>query len=381
MKITYCIAGTRHSGGMERVLANKANWLVRHGHEVNIVTTDQCGEESFFVLDERIKCHDLAIGYEENNGKSIFNKALHYPFKQYRHKRKLEKLLRELKSDVVVSMFCNDANFLPKIKDGSKKVLEIHFSRYKLLQYNRKGLWALADRWRSANYKNIARRFDRFVVLTHEDAGYWNGLDNMVVIPNARTFTCDKPACLNNKEVIAVGRYNYQKGYERLIEAWKIIHKEAPDWQLRILGDGELRPEMERKAQDSGLQDSIVFGRATTDIKTIYRNASILALSSRYEGLPMVLLEAQAAGLPIVSFSCKCGPKDVIRDGKNGYLVEEGDVQGLAEKLLVLIKDERLRKEMGRQAFEDSKRYDEELIMQQWLKVFEVGSINYHRKR
>ena len=371
MRITYCIAGTRHSGGMERVLANKANWLVKHGHEVCIVTTDQCGEKPFFELDERIKCYDLAVNYEENNGKSILNKLLHYPVKQYRHRKRLASLLRELKSDVVVSMFCNDAGFLPSIQDGSRKVLEIHFSRYKLLQYGRKGLWALADRWRSANYEKVARRFDRFVVLTHEDAGYWGELSNMVVIPNARTFTCDQPGKLDNKEVIAVGRYNHQKGYERLIQAWKTVHDALPEWKLRILGDGELRGEMEELARNLGLEGSILFGKATTDIKTVYQNASVLALSSRYEGLPMVLLEAQAAGLPIVSFACKCGPKDVIRDGDNGFLVAEGDIDGLAGKLIQVMMDEELRKRMGRQAFEDSRKYDEESIMQQWMKLFE----------
>ena len=103
MRIVYCIAGTRHSGGMERVLANKANWLVEHGHEVVIVTTDQHGELPFFNLDTRIECYDLAINYEDNNGGSFLNKAFKYPFKQLRHRRKLAKLLGDLKADVVVS--------------------------------------------------------------------------------------------------------------------------------------------------------------------------------------------------------------------------------------------------------------------------------------
>lgn len=353
------------------MLANKANWLVEHGHEVCIVTTDQEGEESFFKLDERIKCFDLEIGYERNNGGGFLNKLIHFPFKQYQHKKKLETLLKEQKADIVISMFCNDAGFLPKIKDGSKKVLEIHFSRYKLLQYGRKGLWALADKWRSANYEKVAGRFDRFVVLTEEDRQYWDGLNNITVIPNARTFTCEKPALLDNKEVLAVGRYNFQKGYERLLEAWAIVQKEMPEWKLRILGDGELRGDMEQQARRLNIYESVVFGRAEHNVKEIYQQASIYAMTSRYEGLPMVLLEAQAAGLPIVSFDCKCGPKDVIENGKNGFIVKDGEINTFAQKLLLLMKDEELRKEMGKRAYADSERFDEEHIMSRWTQLFD----------
>ena len=134
MKIVYCIAGTYNSGGMERVLANKANYLVRKGYEVVIVTTDQRGQKPFFSLDQCICCYDLGINYEENNGKSFVNKLIHYPFKQWKHKKRLSALLKELKADIEISMFCNDASLLPSIQDGSRKVLEIHFSRFKRLQ-------------------------------------------------------------------------------------------------------------------------------------------------------------------------------------------------------------------------------------------------------
>ena len=370
MKIVYCIAGTYNSGGMERVLANKANALVKAGHEVIIITTDQRGQQPFFPLDASIKSYDLNVNYEENNGKSFLNKLLHYPIKQWQHKKRLTQMLKKLKADVVVSMFCNDAGFLPKIKDGSHKVLEIHFSRFKRLQYGRKGLWKWADRWRSYTDKKTVARFERFVVLTEEDKGYWGDLSNMVVIPNARTFTVDAPAALDNKQVIAVGRYSYQKGLDRLIDAWKLVCQKVPDWKLHLVGDGEMRDDLAAQIERLGLQEKVVLGRAVTDMPSVYRNASILALSSHYEGLPMVLLEAQAAGLPIVSFACKCGPKDVITEGKDGYLVDEGDVTGLAEKLMVLMNNETLRKDMGAAAFENSQRFAEEKVMQRWMDLF-----------
>ena len=370
MKIVYTIAATYNSGGMERVLANKANWLVRNGYEIGILTTDQKARNSFFELDPEIKVYDLGINYEENNGKSFLNKLIHYPFKQWRHKKALQRLLPELKADVVVSMFCNDASILPKIKDGSRKVLEIHFSRFKRLQYGRKGIWKLADELRSRNDLRVVSKFDKFVVLTEEDKGYWGELDNITAIPNARSFEVEKPAELNEKKVIAVGRYCYQKALDKLIQAWGIVCREIADWKLHLVGDGEDRAQLQKQISELGLTERVVLGRAETDMKSVYLNSSVLALSSRYEGLPMVLLEAQAAGLPIVSFECKCGPKDVLTDGVDGILVKEGNVEGMAQGLLKLIKDETLRKQMGIAAYKNSERFSEEKVMANWVELF-----------
>ena len=371
MRIVYCIAGTCNSGGMERVLANKANYLVKHGYEVSIVTTDQRGEKPFFSLDERIPCYDLGINYEENNGKSFFHKLIHYPFKQYKHKKRLSALLKRLKADIVISMFCNDATFLPSIQDDSRKVLEIHFSRFKRLQYGRKGLWKWADEYRSKQDVKVASRFDRFVVLTEEDKGYWEDLKNLCVIGNARSFVSPQPTSLENQKVIAVGRYSYQKGFDRLISAWSKVCQEMHGWKLHLVGDGELRGSLQQQINELNLSESVVLGKAETDMLSVYRSASILAMSSHYEGLPMVLLEAQAVGLPIVSFACKCGPKDVVEDGVDGFLVEEGDVDALTNRLLMLMKDEDLRKRMGAAAFARSERYAEERIMKRWMDLFE----------
>lgn len=372
MKLIYLIAGTYNSGGMERVLANKSNYLVSHGHEVIIVTTDQRGQQPFFPLDKRIACYDLGINYEENNGKSFFNKVIHYPFKQWRHRKNLSKLLKRLAADVVVSMFCNDASILPQITDGSKKVLEVHFSRFKRLQYGRKGLWKLADKWRNTNDIRVVSRFDRFVVLTQEDQTYWGNLPNIQVIPNARTFAFEKPVELTNKVVMAVGRYDYQKGFERLIDAWAKVCSKVDDWTLEIIGDGDLRPKMLQQIEEKGLSSRVILKKLPADrMKDAYTNASIFALSSRFEGLPMVLLEAQAAGIPIVSFACKCGPKDLLEEGVNGFLLEEGDMDGLAKRLICLMENDELRKKMGEAAYRNSEHYAEDAIMKQWLDLFQ----------
>ena len=369
MHILYNIAGLYRPAGMERVLTDKANWLVAHGYRVTILTTEQQGRPNAFPLDERIRTRDLGIGYEDNNGRSLADKFVHYPFKQRRHRKALEAALEELKPDISISMFCNEVNLLPGIKDGSKKVLEVHFSRFKRLQYGRKGLWALADRYRSMQDVRLVRKYSRFVVLTEEDKEYWGDTGNIQVISNPVGFEPVHPAPLDTKTVVAVGRYSHQKGLERLISAWALVQKE--DWKLLLVGDGEKREQLEKQVETLGLKDSVVLGKTSSEMASVYRNASIVALSSRYEGLPMVLLEAQTFGVPVVSFDCKCGPREIIRDGETGLLVPEGDNYALARALERLMQDDDLRKEMGRKAFRNAEKWRLNAIMGKWTQLFQ----------
>lgn len=370
MYILYNIAGLYRPAGMERVLTDKANWLVEHGHQVTILTTEQKGRPTAFPLDSRVEVMDLGIGYEDNNGGSLWDKLVHYPGKQRRHRKALAAVLAERRPDITVSMFCNEVNLIPRIKDGSKKVLEVHFSRFKRLQYGRKGLWALADRIRSRQDARLVRRYDRFVVLTEEDKGFWGPMDTIRVIPNPVRFRPGEPASLNTKTVIAVGRYTHQKGLERLLEAWSLI-RDKSGWRLRLVGDGEDRPALEAQIRTLGMEGSVQLGRAESDMESVYSQASILALSSRYEGLPMALLECQAFGVPAVSFDCKCGPREIIRDGETGILVDEGDVLSLAAALEKLMRDDVLRKLMGQNAFRHAEAWRPEAIMPKWIQLFE----------
>ncbi len=369
MHILYNIAGFYRPAGMERVLCDKANWLVEHGHRVTIVTTEQKGRPNAFPLDPRVEMTDLAVGYEDNNGGSLWDKLIHYPGKQARHRKALKAVLMEKKPDITVSMFCNEVNLVPRMKDGSRKVLEVHFSRFKRLQYARKGLWALVDRIRSRKDEELARQYDRFVVLTEEDKAYWGDIPGLHVIYNPVRLSPEKPASLDTKTVIAVGRYTHQKGLERLIQAWSQI-PEKDGWKLWLVGDGEQRPELEKLIRSMDLSGSVKLGRAESDMAAVYSQASILALTSRYEGLPMALLEAQTFGVPAVSFDCKCGPRDIITPGVDGVLVEEENVGAFAQGLSALMRDDALRKEMGLNAFRNSERWKPEIIMPQWIQLF-----------
>ncbi len=370
MKIVYCILGTFNSGGMERVLANKANYLAQLGFEVTIITSDQDNRKPYFDLDPRINQIDLGINYTENNNSGLLKKLFAYPKKQALHKKKLEEHLKSIKPNITISLFDHEVDLLPKIDDGSKKIVEIHFSRFKRMQYGRTGIWRLIDQFRSKRDLRIVQEYDRFVVLTEEDKAYWGEIPNIVVIPNANSFQIQEKSSLDSQKVIAVGRYDYQKRFEDLIESWKIVQQKEPNWQLNIYGKGPEKDALQQLIDHSLLNDSVFLREPVRDIDKKYSESSMIVMTSRYEGLPMALLEGQAAGLPMVSYACKCGPRDIIKEGVNGFLLEEGDKEGVANKILTIIRDKELRDEMGRNSFEMSKNFSEEVVMNKWIQLF-----------
>jgi len=375
MKIVYCIAAVHNSGGMERVLANKANYLAAMGHEVIVITTDQAERLPFFHFDNRIKFFDLGINYFEEVDSKLLNKIISYVGKQSRHKRRLEKLLAELKADIVISMFDQDVSFLSKINDGSKKLLEIHFSRFKKLQYDRSGLIGLIDKYRSSKDLKLAKRYDQFVVLTEEDRHYWTGVDNVNVIPNANSFETSEVAQLKGKRAIAIGRLDYQKGFDNLITIWSEVNRDNPEWRLDIFGDGPLKNDLLTQIIHSGLGDIVKIHSAVKNIETELLKSSMIVMTSRYEGFGMVLIEAQTCGVPLVAFACKCGPRDIIKDGENGFLIEEGDESMMVKRINELINNPELRIEMGKKAKEMSNEFKMEKIMSEWTTLFD-GLIN-----
>lgn len=357
---------------MERVLTLKANYLVDQGYDLHIITTDQRGRKPFFNLDDRVQLYNLDINHEEQNGQGLWLKLRDYPLKRYRHEKRLKALLMRLRADVVVSMFGEEAFFLTKIQDGSRKVLEYHFSKLKRLQYGRRGLWRWVDLWRTRKDAEAVKGYDRFVVLTEEDRALWGELPNICVIPNPFPFEPQEQADTTSCRIIAAGRYDYQKNFEALLDIWAMIHKDFPAWRLDIYGDGPMRSLLEERLEGLGLGESVTLHPPTREIMREYLSSSIYVMTSRYEGLPMVLLEAQALGLPIVSYTCPCGPRDIVSDGVNGYLVPEGREEEFAARLRLLMADEQLRRDMGRAAHEASSRYRMQTVMPQWLELFEA---------
>lgn len=359
---------------MERVLLNKVTYLSeRLNWDITIVTTDQKGRPPFYPFPHKVKTKDLGINYSDDNNKNVIIKITGYLRRKRKHKKLLTAFLQGEKADIVVSLYPSESSFIPNIKDGSKKVLELHYCKFFRLQYGRNGILGAIDRWRTKQDDKIVRRFDKFVVLTREDSMYWGNLHNLVVIPNAAMNLCETFSDVSKHRVIAVGRLDYQKGFDRLIQAWEIIHRSGKftDWKLDLFGQGEWLDMLQRQINEGGLQDSVHLNPPTQNIGLEYSNSSLLVMSSNYEGFPMVMIEAMACGVPVVSFDFKCGPRDIIQNGLNGMLVPNGDICKLAEAMMEVMDDGDYRRMLSYNARAIVSTYSEDVVMNSWIHLFE----------
>lgn len=381
IKIVYCIPDLYKPGGIERIISMKANYLAEYNngnnYTITIITTGQGKCLPYYEFSNKIKFIDLDINYDEIVSYPFLKRTWIRRKKRMEHKKRLEKVLKEISADIVISTFTHDAAFLPSIKDGSKKILEFHFSKgYKLRRATTENwsfIFRLAYGYLSLREeRTVPKKYDAFVVLTEEDQEAWKTIrPDTISIPNIIPVLSDERSSKNNKIAIAVGRLDNQKGFDRLIDLWELIKKEHPDWSLHIFGTGEDKDKLELLIQKKQLQNQIRIFPPEKNIAKRYIESSILVMTSRFEGFPMVLLEAMSFGLPSVSYLFKCGPRDAIEDGKNGFLIKEGDKQLFAQKVITLIKDQDLRKRMGDKASEATKKYTHDNIMHKWINLFQ----------
>ena len=379
MKILYCLAGTFNSGGMERIIIAKANWFATQGHEVMIVTTEQSGRSDFFELHPSIRRIDFDVLYSNTLNYNPVRKYFVRKKRMKAHFRQLKTLVYKESPDVIISSFGNEVGMVPKLRCRALKIAEIHFAKWYRMQLNRKGIWKLIDRYLTKTDEAVLSKYDKFVCLTHEDQHNWRGHNNVEVIPNFIDNKHASPASLNNQAMIAVGRLSYQKGYDRLIKAWEEVHKKYPEWKLDIYGGGELKEELTKLISTLGLDGIVSIHKPVANIMEVYPRYSAHLLSSHYEGLPMVILEAMAAGLPTIAYTCQCGPKDIIVDGQTGILVEEGNISALSQSIIKLIEDEKLRRKLGDGAYKRIDQFTRPRIMRLWESLLSANHTNIDR--
>ena len=378
LKIVYLIPGGLYCpGGMERITILKANYLAdKMGYDVSIVTTEQMGRPVFFPVSEKVHLLHLDIGIHVNFGKEKYLEKVISRYRKTReYVRTLKKLLLRIRPDITISLLGLDIEFLPDFKDGSIKIGELHFpANFRQLmarKLSRHFIPNLVAKIRTENLKKACRKLTKLVVLTHEEKASWKDAGNVEVIPNALSFYPETIAACDSKSAIAVGRLVYEKGFDLLIEAWALVHEKHPDWELHIFGKGNEEENLLRLIQKKQLDAVVKIHQPEKDIYSQYVKHSMLLFPSRYlEALPMVLIEAMSCGLPLVAFDSPCGPKDVITDGANGFLVRYGDLNTFSEKIIQLIESETLRKSMGAKAQEMSLNYSEKIIMEQWMRLF-----------
>ena len=372
-RIAYCTPSLYIAGGVERVLTPNANYFADVlGYEIYIILTDGKGKVPYYPLSPNVKIINLDINFEELWHLSFLKKIPVYLRKQRVFKKKLTEALMEIRPDITVSLLRREINFINSIKDGSKKIGEIHVNKLNYRNFEKNETNFIKDlfsKWWMKNLIHKLKKLDKFIVLSHEDKGYWHELNNIEVISNPLPFILKKECNLYSHKVIAVGRYVYQKGFDLLLDAWSIVNQKYPSWELHVYGSGD-KKEYVKQISCHGIKQ-VYLEDAVNNITEKYSESSIFVLSSRFEGFVMALLEAMSCGLPCVSFACPCGPKDMINDGIDGLLVPNGDIEALADKICYLIENEEVRIRMGHKAKENIKRFSEENVMSQWQTLFD----------
>ena len=376
-KIVYVVGGLLSPNGMSQVLSQKINYLAEHtDYELYMILTEKAGTKWYYDISSKVKYVNFDINFDELDTMPLLKKIWYFQKKQRSYKRILTDYLMEIQPDITVSTCRREINFINDIKDGSRKIGEIHFNKNIYRKFNKRYFPHCINKiisalWIQSFIKNV-KKLDRFIVLSKEDKVEWKGFSNIIVIYNPVKNLPTSYSTCTNKRAIAVGRYTYQKGFDLLIKAWKIVEQKHPDWELNIYGSGDYNKYQEY-ANNLKIK-TVVCHPAIKDIYKQYIDSSIFILSSRYEGFGLVLAEAMSCGTPVVSFACPCGPLDIINNGIDGLLAKKEDTNDLANKICILIENEDKRISMGKNARKDALRFNEDTIMKQWIDLF--NSIN-----
>lgn len=373
MKIVYCLNSIRYLGGIQRVTVVKANALAEiEDNEVYIIVTDDKNGVITEPLSPKVHLIDLDINYYKDDYKSRWNVLKGIFIKRREHKKRLASVLNEIQPDIVISVGQSEKNMIPSIKGKWKTIREFHYTKDYRFNHAHSIFDKILAYWGNIyDYSFKIKKYDHIVTLTQEDKDTnWKGWENVSVIPNPSTFQTNEISTLNEKKVISVGRLAAPKNYASLIRAFKDVADKHTDWILEIYGDGPQEVELKSLITKLNLEKHVFLKGFSSNVKEVMINASIFALSSLFEGFGLVLVEAMACGLPIVSYACPCGPKDIITEGKDGFLVEVNDEMALANKINILIENEELRKQMSDAAKIKADQYNIENITSMWINLF-----------
>lgn len=355
MKITFFIQNMSRPGGSERVTSILANELVKYGYEISIVSI--CGNQtSFFPIDKTIPIHVLINTESVNNRKEFLNVL-----------KELMKYYKKSKPDLVIDIFASLSIYTILLKKifGFKNLTWEHFN-YKV----------------NTGMNKIGRKFavwfsNQIITLTETDMRFYEsenrihgGIDYIYNPSPYQDVILDQE---RKPYIISVGRLSHEKGFDRLIKVWKIVEDQC-NWNLLIFGDGEEKETLQRQIDQFGLKRIKLMG-TVKNIDYYYRQASLYVSTSRYEGLPMTMIEAQSFGIPIVSYDFYSGPREIITDDVDGYIINEKSqsekAKIMASKIIELIRDDNKRYRMMVAAKENSRRFDIGTIGEQWKKIIE----------
>lgn len=344
MRIVYVIEKMSGIGGMERIITDKMNYLVNHtGHEVVLLLLWQDEKPIAYPLDEKVKIVRLNVPQRSCN----FLKVL-YAFR---------KTVREINPDITIYTWVMGAFLAAFSGWKGKSIYEAHRARPTM-----KHQWIVSL---------MEKKVDAIVTLTRQDTKDYPHAKRVTLIPNFTSLHLETPSDCTEKRCVSIGRMIDVKNFSRLLDIWKLVSEKHSDWHLDIVGEGPEKEALLQKITRLNLSGNVTLHKATKDVAQYYVNSSIYLMTSRFEGLPMVLIEAQTCGLPIVSLDCDYGPRHIIEDGVNGKLIPYNDDEAMADAICELIENQDLRQEMGNAALKASLRYKPENIMNMWLELFD----------
>ena len=355
-KICFFIGSVSGKGGTERVCIELANNLAELGYQISIISLYE-GKKPFFTIHPSINLYEI---FDQNQSftKHVFSIILH-----------IRRLVLNGGYDLFITVetiLCMYSVPALKLTYPVKHLAWEHFN----LEVN------FGLRVRKLARRLAANYCTKVIVLTQRDKQLWESKfkkqNKIVCIPNSVSTPKVQVSDYQTRDklIIAVGRLTYQKGFDILVKAWAIIANRFPTWKLSIIGSGEDEPILQNLISSLNLEKSISIIQATTQINHYYNSASIFCLSSRFEGLPMVLIEAQQFGLPIVSFDCNTGPAEVVTHEFNGLLCEPENEKALANSLAICIADSNKRNLFNKAALQSANRFNTKPVFSMWIDLF-----------
>ncbi|KRB56890.1 glycosyltransferase family 4 protein [Flavobacterium sp. Root186] len=359
MKLLYIVPKIKNAGGVARVLSIKANYFIEHfGYEVHILAQNEAEDLPFYDFNSKVIFHNMIL---KGNVFHFLNS----------YKKQLKQKIEEIKPDVIlVTDNGLKAFILPLIVNTKIPiVLEIHSSKFIEEQSLKTDIFSKYLLKLKYLFKDFgAGKYTKAVVLSPENVKDWH-IDNAAIIPNPSWIKTENSAALKNKRVIAVARNSYEKGLDRTLLIWEKTIQKHPDWILDIYTDEV--DSLNNIVIDLGLTSTINVFNFVKNIEEKYLESSILVMTSRFEAFPMVLIEAMSLGLPSISYDCPSGPRSIISDNENGFLIPNENLDLFSEKLSFLIENEELRMKFGAASKESMQKYQLDPVMKQWSSLLE----------
>lgn len=353
-KMLYIVTDAGTAGGVMSIVSKKINYLVNCGFNVELMTIRNY-ESIFYVLDNRCVIHKFDC--KQN---LLLNLIEFYYF------------LRKSSFDIIISADAQIVTWvLPFIYKG-KTILELHQSYDGMIDFIKEKYKSV---WKSAFFsclKKIAYpRYNRIVVLTEEDKKKW-GYKNILIIPNFHICNDVQQSSERKKEIVCLGRFDYQKGYDLLIEVWKLVCKNISGWKLYYYGT-EISNEAKQILNRLSAPSSFVLKGYEHDLDTIFSSAYLNIVPSRSESFSLSIIEAMCYGVPTIAFDIT-GPHSIIEDDKSGKLIKAYDVEKMADAIINYIENPVLVENMRSSCVLRSNDYKRDIIMNKWVTLLETLS-------